>query len=153
MSCQTDIVHLGPSPAVPFNRPKANHPLYGSLTATELPKPREGSMMINLAAGTSVTGHTQDAQSSLVPVTIKPAKTRHVEPPRSWTDYAPKPKAIGHRGSTWSPRTSELRSPYGTFEGSLQEVAPTKTKKKVAFAEDERSDSSWSTVVSGDFEA
>ena len=153
MSCQTDIVRLGPSPAVPVNRPKANHPLYGSLTATELPKPRNESMMINLSAGTSVTGHTQDIQSSLVSVTTKPVKTRHAEPPRSWTDYAPIPKAIAHQVSTGSPRTSELRSLYGTFDGSLHEVAPTKTKKKVAFAEDERSDSSWSTVLSGDFEA
>ena len=153
MSCRTNIVNLEPSAAVPVNRPKANHPLYGSLTATELPKPREESLMINLAAGTRATGHTQDVQSSLVPVTTKPVKTRPAEPPRSRTDHAPRPKATAHQGSTRSPRVSELVIPYGTFEGSFHEVAPTKTKKKVTFAEDERSDSSWSTLVSGDFEA
>ena len=153
MSCWTNIVHLGPSPAVPVNRPKAKHPLYGSLTATELPKPREEPMMINLAAGTSVTEHTQDPQSSSVPLTTKPVKTRPTEPPRSRSDHAPGPKATAHQGSTRSPRTSELVIPFGTFEGSFHEVAPTKTKKKVTFAEDERSNSSWSTVLSGDFEA
>ncbi len=105
--------------------------------------------MINPAAGTGVTGHTQDVPSSSVPVTTKPVKTRHAESPRSKTDHAPRPKATAHQGSTRSPRTSELVVPYGTFEVSFHEVAPTKTKKKVAFAEDERSNSSWSTVVSG----
>ena len=87
--------------------------------------------MVNLAAGTSVNGHTQNVQSSLY-----------------WL-----------RSSLRRPdmlsllRTGELRSPYGIFEGSLHEVAPTKTKKKVAFAKDERSNSSRSTIVSGEFEA
>ena len=153
MCCRINIVHLGPSPAVPVNQPKAKHPLYGSLTATELPKPREGSKMIELAAGTSVTEHTQDIQSFLVPVTTKPIKTRLAETHRSRIDHARRPKRTAHQGSFWSLRTSELMIPYGTFEGLSHEVAPTKTKKKVAFAEDEKSNSSWSTVVSGDFGA
>ena len=150
MCCRTDIVHLGPSPAVPINQPKANHPLYGSLAAVELPKPREESRMINLGAGTSVPGHTQDVQSSRVLVTTKSAKTRPAEPLHSRIDHVPKSNATAHQGTT-RPRISELMIPCGTFEGSFHEVAPTKTKKG-AFEEEERSISSWSTVVSGDFE-
>ena len=150
MCCWTNIVHLGPSLAVPINQPRGNHPLYGSLTAVELPKPREESRVINPADETSMTGHTQDVQSSRVLVTTKSAKTRPAEPLRSRTDHVPKPSATAHQGST-RPRVSELMIPYGTFEGLFHEAAPTKTKK-VAFAEEERSISSWSTVVSGDFE-
>ncbi len=152
MCCRTNLVHLGPSPATPVNRPKANHPLYGSLTAIELPKPREESMRINLTAGTSVTGRTKDVQPFCLPVTTRPVKTRPAEPPRSRTDHAPKPKVKAHQGCIRSPRTSELMVPYETFEGSFNDVAPAKAKKKVAFAEDQRSTSSWSTVVSGDLE-
>ena len=152
MCCRTDIVHLGPSPAVPVNQPKANHPLYGSLAAAELPKPREGSRMINLGARTSATGHTQDIQSSRVLGTTKSVKTRLAEPLRSTTDHAPKLNATAYQESARSSRTSELMIPYGTFEGSFHEVAPTKIKK-VAFKEEERSISSWSTVVSGDLES
>ena len=149
MSCRTDIVHLGPSPAVPVNRPKAKHRLYGSLTATELPKPREESMMISLAAGPSMPARTQDVQPSLVPVMTKAEKTRPTDLSRSRRDHPQRPKAIAHQGPSWSPRTSELMIPYGTFEGSFRDVPPTKTKKRVAFAEDESSESSWSTIVSG----
>ena len=150
MCYRINIVHLGPSPAVPVNQPKRKHPLYGSLIAIELPKPREESRMINLAAGTSVTGQTQDVQSSRVLVATKSVKTRAAEPLRSRTDHAPKLNARAHQRSTRSPRISELMIPYGTFEGSFHDIAPTKIKK-VAF-EEERSISSWSTVVSGDFE-
>lgn len=153
MSCRTNIVYVGPSPTVPVNRPKANHPLYGSLTATDLPKPREDPVMINSAAGTSVTGRTQDVRSSLVQVAPKPVRTAPAEPPQPRTNDAARPKATAHQGSIKSLRTSELMIPYGTFEGLFHEVAPTKTKKKVTFAEDERISSSWSTLVSGDFEA
>lgn len=149
MCCWADIVHLGPSPAVPVNQPKANHPLYGSLAAAELPKPREESRMINPGAGTSVTGHTQDVQSSRVLGTTKSVKTRPTELLRSRTSNAPKLHATAHQGSTRSSTISELMIPYGTFEGSFHKVAPTKIKK-VAFKEEERSVSSWSTVVSGD---
>ena len=99
-----------------------------------------------------MTGHIQDVQSSLLPLTTKPVKTRPAEPPRSRTDHAPRAKATAHQRSTRSPKTGELMVPYGTFEGSFNEVAPAKTKKKVTFAEDQRSYSSWSTIVSGDFE-
>ena len=149
MSCRTHIVHLGPSPAVPVNRPKAKHPLYGSLTATELPKPREELMMINLAAGASMPARTQDVQPSLVPVTTQAKKTRPTGPSRSRTDHPQSRKEITHQGPSWSPGTSELMIPYGTFEGSFREVATTKSKKRVAFAEDVSSKSSWSTMVSG----
>ncbi|KAK0508311.1 hypothetical protein JMJ35_009395 [Cladonia borealis] len=139
--------------AVPVNRTKANHPLYGSLTATELPRPREEAVMINPAAGTSVAGRTQDVRSSLVQVTTKPVRTRPAELSHPRTDHAARPEVTSHQGSTRSLRSSELMIPYGTFEGLFHEIAPTKTKKKVTFAEDERSSSSWSTLVSGDFEA
>ena len=149
MSCRTDIVHLGPSPAIPVNRPKAKHPLYGSLTATELPKPREESMMISQATGGSMAARTHEVQPSLVSVTTKAEKTRPTEPSRSRTDHPQRPKAIAHQERSWSPRTTELMIPYGTFEGSFREVAPNKTKKRVVFAEDASSKSSWSTIVSG----
>ena len=111
--------------------------------------------MINPAAGTSVAGRTQDVQSSLVQVTTKPVRTRPAETPHPRTDHAARSKATDRKGSIRSVRTSELIIPYGTFEGLFQVVAPTKTKKKVTFAEDESSSSSWSTLVSGDgdFEA
>ena len=96
-------------------------------------------------------GHTQDVQSFRVLVTTKSAKTRPAEPLRSRTDHAPKSNATAHQGPTRSLSTSELMIPYGSFEGSFHEVAPAKTKK-VAF-EEERSISSWSTVLSGDFGA
>lgn len=143
MYYRTNTVHLGPSPAVPVSRPKANHPLYGSITAIELPKPRDESVM---------TGHTQDAQPPRVLITAKSAKTRLAEPLRLRTDHAPKLDAAAHQRSTRPSRTSELMIPYGTFEGSFHEIAPTKTKK-VTFAEEERSISSWSTVLSGEFES
>ena len=152
-SCRTNIVILGPSSAVPVNRPKANHQLYGFLTATELPKLRVDPVMISPVAGTSVAGHTEDARSSLVQGTTKPVRTRPAQTPSLRTDHAARPKATDRRGSIRSARTSELMIPYGTFEGLFREVAPTKTKKKVTFAEDEGSSSSWSTLVSGDFEA
>ena len=151
MCCQTNIVQSGPSPAVPVNRPKGKHPLYGSLTAIELPNPREESRMINLAGGTSVTRHFQDFQS-LALVTTKSSKTRPDDPSRSRAAHAPRQNVIAYQGSTRSPRTSELIIPYGTFEGSFHEIAPAKTKK-VAFEEDKRSMSSWSTIISGDSKA
>ena len=151
VSCRTDILHLGPSPAVPVNQPKANHSLYGSLAAAELPKPREESRMLNLGAGTCVTGHTQGVQSIRVPGTTKSVMTRLAEPLRPRTVHAPKLNATAHQETTRSSATSDLMIPYGTFEGSFHKVAPTKTRK-VAFKEEERSLSSWSTVVSGDLE-
>ena len=142
MYCRTNNVHLGPSPAVPFSRPKAKHPLYGSITAIQLPKPREESVL---------TGHAQDAQPARGLITTKSAMRRPAELLRSRTEHAPEPDAAAHRTCTRPSRTSELMIPYGTFEGSFHEAAPTKTKK-VTFAEDS-SISSWSTVVSGEFKA
>ena len=98
-----------------------------------------------------MNGHTQDVQPPRVLITTKSAMRRPAELLRSRTDHAPKPDAAAHRTSTRPSRTSELMIPYGTFEGSFQEVAPTKTKR-VTFAE-ESSISSWSTVVSGEFKA
>ena len=143
MYCRTNTVRSGPSPAVPVSRPKANHPLYGSITAIELPKPREESMM---------TGHTQNVQPPRALITTKSAMRRPAETLRSRIDHAPKLEAVAHQRSTRPSRTSELMIPYGTFEGSFHEVAPTKTKR-VTFAEEERSISSWSTVVTGEFES
>ena len=105
--------------------------------------------MLNSAAETSAIGHTQGVQSSRLLVTAKSAKTRPAKPLRSRTDHVPKPNTTAHQGTT-RPRISELMIPYGTFEGSFHEVAPTNAKK-VRFEEEERSISSWSTVVSGDF--
>ena len=109
--------------------------------------------MTNPAAGTSVVGGTQDVRSSLVQVTTKSVRTRPAETPHSKIDHSARPQATDRRGSIQSIRKSELMIPYGTFEGLFREVAPTKTKKKVTFAEDEGSSSSWSTFVSGEVEA
>ena len=100
-----------------------------------------------------MAGRTQDVRSSLVQYTTKPVRTQPAETLHARTDHAARPKATDRQGPIRSIRTSELMIPYGTFEGLFREIAPTKTKKKVTFAEDEGSSSSWSTLVSGDFEA
>ena len=102
-----------------------------------------------------MAGRTKDVRSSLGQVTTKPVRTRPAETPHPRIDHAARSKATDRKGSIRSIKTSELIIPYGTFERLFHAVTPTKTKKKVTFAEDESSSSSWSTFVSGngDFEA
>ena len=153
-STQLNRACQGPSPPVSVNRPKADHPLYGSLTAQELPKPREASILPDMKRLMEVSHDSHETLTSWVLDMTDSSKARDRRPLQADADHCVEVATTAHREEAQS-FSHGLMALYGTFEGSFRKDVPAMSRqvvRKSTLAEDNRSDSSWATIGTEDFD-